>query len=140
MGISRDVPLFRLAETYLLRAEAYGRKGNYNAPIADINAVRARAAYKTGEKRAEVIAILQPEYEKLSQTEQQWPYEVAVDMTSAMLIDESYWDGVSDHSKAEMYPKTATSTEDRFANFILNELARELNQEIIYYENLHHSG
>ena len=61
MGISRDVPLFRLAETYLLRAEAYGRKGNYNAAIADINAVRARAAYKTGEKRAEVIAILQPE-------------------------------------------------------------------------------
>lgn len=32
----RDVPLFRLAETYLLRAEAYGRKGNYNAAIDDI--------------------------------------------------------------------------------------------------------
>lgn len=46
----RDVPLFRLAETYLLRAEAYGRKGNYSAAIADINKVRARAAYKSGEK------------------------------------------------------------------------------------------
>ena len=25
-------------------------------------------------------------------------------------------------------------------NFILNELSRELNLEMIYYENLHHSG
>lgn len=136
----RDVPLFRLAETYLLRAEAYGRKGNYSAAIADINKVRARAAYKSGEKRAEVIALIQPGHEKLSQTEQQWPYEVAIDMTASMLVDESYWDGASVHSNAEMYPETATSTEDRFVNFILNELARELNQEMVYYENLHHSG
>ena len=60
----RDVPLFRLAETYLLRAEAYGRKGNYNAAIDDINKVRARAAFKAGETRAEVLARLQPGYEK----------------------------------------------------------------------------
>lgn len=136
----RDVPLFRLAETYLLRAEAYGRKGNYNAAIDDINKVRARAAFKAGETRAEVLARLQPGYEKLTQAEQQWPYEVEKDMTSTMLVDESYWDGGSANSKAEMYPETATTTEDRFVNFILNELARELNQEMVYYENLHHSG
>ena len=47
-------------------------------------------------------------------------------MTASMLVDESYWDGASVHSNAEMYPETATSTEDRFVNFILNELAREL--------------
>ena len=116
-----------------------GRKGNYSAAIADINKVRARAAYKSGEKRAEVIALIQPGHEKLSQTEQQWPYEVAIDMTASMLVDESYWDGASVHSNAEMYPETATSTEDRFVNFILNELARELNQEMVYYEHLHHS-
>ena len=43
-------------------------------------------------------------------------------MTSTMLVDESYWDGGSANSKAEMYPETATTTEDRFVNFILNEL------------------
>ena len=33
----------RLAETYLLRAEAYWRAGNTNAAAADINVVRQRA-------------------------------------------------------------------------------------------------
>lgn len=46
----------------------------------------------------------------------------------------------NEQKTSEMYPETATSTEDRFVNFILNELARELNQEMVYYENLHHSG
>ena len=43
--------LFRLAETFLIRAEAYGRKGNFSAAVLDINKVRARAAFKAGETR-----------------------------------------------------------------------------------------
>jgi len=39
----RDLYLFRLAETYLLRAEAYIDKGNNTAAAADINVVRARS-------------------------------------------------------------------------------------------------
>lgn len=137
---SRDIPLFRLAETYLMRAEANGRKGNYTAAIADINKVRERAAFKAGETRAEVLARLYPGHENLTQTEKEWPYTVATDMTAAMRIDESYWDGNSTNSKAEAYPATATSAEDRFTNFILNEIAREANTEFIYYEWAHHSG
>lgn len=38
-----DVYVFRLAETYLLRAEAYFWKGDYAMAAADINAVRNRA-------------------------------------------------------------------------------------------------
>ncbi len=41
-------------------------------------------------------------------------------MTSAMRIDESYWDGGSKYSLAEQYPPTAVSVDDRFVNFILN--------------------
>ncbi|MDR3269831.1 MAG: RagB/SusD family nutrient uptake outer membrane protein [Tannerella sp.] len=39
----RDVYVFRLSETYLLRAEAYLGKNNQSAAAADINVVRTRA-------------------------------------------------------------------------------------------------
>jgi hypothetical protein len=39
----RDYYLFRLADTYLLRAEAYLGKNDKNAAAANINTVRARA-------------------------------------------------------------------------------------------------
>ncbi|MEI6137903.1 MAG: RagB/SusD family nutrient uptake outer membrane protein [Mariniphaga sp.] len=42
-GGSYDWYVFRLAETYLLRAEAYWWKGNQAAAMADINKVRTRA-------------------------------------------------------------------------------------------------
>jgi len=40
---SKDFSRMRVAETYLLRAEAYFRKGNLDAAALDINVVRARA-------------------------------------------------------------------------------------------------
>lgn len=42
----RDMYMFRLAETYLLRAEAYIGKNEKDAAVADINKVRARANAK----------------------------------------------------------------------------------------------
>ncbi len=42
-GTYTDQYMFRLAETYLLRAEAYVYKGNTTAAAADINVVRERA-------------------------------------------------------------------------------------------------
>ena len=46
---SRDWKLFRLAETYLIAAEAYGRKGDFDNAVKRLNVVRERAAYKEGE-------------------------------------------------------------------------------------------
>ena len=43
MGGNGDWYIFRLAETYLLRAEAYYWKGDYSSAASDINVVRARA-------------------------------------------------------------------------------------------------
>jgi hypothetical protein len=42
-GTNTDWYVFRLAETYLLRAEAYYWKGNLPLAMADLNAVKARA-------------------------------------------------------------------------------------------------
>ena len=50
----------RLAETYLIRAEAYGRKGQYAQAVDDINVLRQRAAYKAGESRPNVLVEWEP--------------------------------------------------------------------------------
>lgn len=141
----RDVPIFRIAETYLIRANAYGLKGQYSNAIADINKVRERAAYRPGEKRAEVIARLYPGSENLESSERHYPYTVTQDYSSKMMIDATSWDGSSQASVREMYPGQsilggALSETDRFQNFILNEVAREFNMEMIYYDWLHHSA
>ena len=48
----RDVTMARLAETYLLRAECYIRLNQYGNAMSDINVVRARAQWKSGENRS----------------------------------------------------------------------------------------
>lgn len=141
----RDVPIFRIAETYLIRANAYGLKGDYTRAIQDINKVRERAAYRPGENRAEVIARLYPGSENLEPSEHQYPYSVTQDNSSKMDINASSWDGSSEASVREMYPGQSIlggtlSEADRFQNFILNEIAREFNMEMIYYDWLHHSA
>lgn len=137
---TRDVPVFRLAETYLLRAEAYGRKGDYSSAIADINQLRYRAAFKAGETRNEVLARLYPGHELLNADEQVYPYTVSNDAYAQIKVDASYWDGTSAKSLQENYPPTADTDAKRFIEFIYNEYAREFNEEEIYYEGLHHSG
>lgn len=48
---SRNWVKMRFSETYLMLAEAYGRKGDFAKAAEYINTVRARAAYKEGEYR-----------------------------------------------------------------------------------------
>lgn len=137
---TRDVAIFRLAETYLLRAEAYGRKGDFGSAISDINKVRQRAAYKSGESRAEVIARLYPGHETLTPNEQTYPYYVENDKTPDMTIDATYWNGSSAASDAENYPEEATTDLKRFIHFIYNEYSREFNSELVLYPGIHHAG
>jgi hypothetical protein len=48
---SRNFHRMRLAETYLIAAEAYGRKGDFTNALKYINVVRKRAAYADGETK-----------------------------------------------------------------------------------------
>ena len=136
----RDVPLMRSAEMYLVRAEAYGRKGQYDKAIQDINVLRKRAAFKKGESRDDVIARLYPGHESLSAEEQVYPYTVAEDTYDKIKVDASYWDGTSENSKKENYQPQATTDEARFIEFICNEYAREFMFEMVYYGEVHHAG
>jgi starch-binding outer membrane protein, SusD/RagB family len=52
---NRDGILARVAETYLIKAEALIRQENYPEAINVINVVRARAEFKSGEDRARYI-------------------------------------------------------------------------------------
>ena len=136
----RDVPLMRSAEMYLVRAEAYGRKGDYTSALKDINVLRKRASFKPGESRDDVIARLYPGHESLSATEQLYPYTVESDTYEKIKVDASYWDGVSEKSKLENYHPQATTDAARFIEFICNEYAREFMFEMVYYAEVHHAG
>lgn len=138
---TRDIPVFRFSEAFLVRAEAYGRKGDFASAVADINKVRERAAFKVGDTRTEVLARLYPGHENLSSVERQYPYTVTENTFDKIKVDESYWDGSSEKSKLEDYPAAAKTTLQRFVNFIGNEYAREFCEEVgPYYEYVHHAG
>jgi starch-binding outer membrane protein, SusD/RagB family len=139
-----DVPLIRLAETYLIRAEAYGREGNYPAAIADLNVLRARAAYHVNENRSEILVKYEPGVLSgslnIPSGEKTSPYKVSADTYSKIAIDGTEWQGGTPKSVKENYPVEATSDAQRFIHFIYNERARELIFEETTVEDLHNAG
>lgn len=139
-----DIPLIRLAETYLIRAEALGRKGNYAGAIEDMNMLRKRAAYHSGETRSDVLVTLEPAVitEELSipASEKLAPYTVTTDSYEKIKIDGTEWQAGSERNKLENIPPTATSDLDMFIHFVYNERARELIFELVNTEDLHNAG
>lgn len=120
----RDGVYARLAETYLIAAEAYGRLGNYVKATEYINELRKRAAYKDGEpKPTHFWKTEGGAYGDLSSTE------------GALLLpaDGSYWDAAP---AIEQYPPSAGGKESRFIHFILNERTRELLGEFHRWTDL----
>lgn len=141
---SFDTPIFRLAETYLIRAEAYGRKGMYAQAIDDLNVLRKRAAYHPNEKRDPILVTAEASVlagtDVIPAAEKAYPYTVITDSYDAIKIDGTEWDGVSEKSKKENFPAEATTTLDRFIHFIYNERGRELIFELTTTEDLHNAG
>ncbi|AKD05390.1 RagB/SusD family nutrient uptake outer membrane protein [Pontibacter korlensis] len=117
---SRDGVYARLGETYLIAAEAYGRMGNLAKAFELVNVLRQRAAYKAGEQKpAQYWQV-----EGGAKGDQSSTYE-AIMVTDDVLSD-----------PGELYPPTASSTEQRFIHFMLNERARELSGEFHRWEDL----
>ncbi|MEI6948365.1 RagB/SusD family nutrient uptake outer membrane protein [Paraflavisolibacter sp. H34] len=117
----RNGTLARLAETYLMLAEAYGRKGDYTNALTYVNMLRTRAAYKAGEARSPQIWKYLGGPNNLDNT------EVANQATAALFTT---------GAASELYPASASTTESRFIHFILNERTRELCGELYRWEDL----
>lgn len=143
----RDGILARLAETYLIAAEAYGRKGNYDQAVTYINMVRDRAAYKAGEDRAAytdggVAYKTNPvTTSNASYSDRNTYYESNNDMavTTASTLSSMHLNSSADifNSTGDFYDKLgAGSNGDKFIAFILNERSRELMGELMRWEDL----
>lgn len=144
----RDGILARLAETYLIAAEAYGRLQQYDQALNYINKIRDRAAYKAGEDRAfHVDGGVSYKNNTAANTAQFVSYSdkntyyesnnVPVTVTSS--LDKMHLNSVTDiyNATTEFYSKVgATSNESKFVNFILNERSRELMGELMRWEDL----
>ncbi len=104
---SRDWVLYRYAETLLILAEAYGRKGEFSTAANYINMVRERAAYKEGEMK----------------TIQYWTFEGGsyADRTKSTIAD------------MRIQPSDISNN---FVDFMLDERGRELLGELNRWEDL----
>lgn len=124
---TRDGILARLAETYLIAAEAYGRQDNYPKALEYINALRTRAAYKGGEAR-------NPVYYRAEQVD----YGQTPSTSAAMQATEDAFTAGTPEAVKELYPAAvaAASKEELFIHFILNERARELLGEFHRWADL----
>ncbi|RZM21609.1 MAG: RagB/SusD family nutrient uptake outer membrane protein [Pedobacter sp.] len=117
----RNGTFVRLAETYLMIAEAHGRKGDYATALTYVNVLRTRAAYKASEARSPQIWLYMGGPSTLAST-------TATNQATATLF--------TTNAASELYPPTVTSTEARFIHFILNERTRELCGEFYRWEDL----
>ncbi|HEY9340805.1 MAG TPA: RagB/SusD family nutrient uptake outer membrane protein [Hanamia sp.] len=136
---TRDAILMRLAETYLIRAEAYGRKGMYGLAVNDINVLRQRAAYKSGESRPNVLVQWEPKASTLTDPEKIAPYP-AINSYSKITVTENVFTPGTPEEIAEGYIPTVSTKENMFIHFIYNEKAREFLSEGIGWEDLHNAG
>ena len=103
----RDWVMYRYAETMLILAEAYGRKGDFTKAATYINMIRTRAAYKLGEMK----------------TVQYWTFEGG-----------SYDDRTK--STIPEMQISAANISNRFVDFMLEERGRELLGELNRWEDL----
>lgn len=151
---SRDGVLARVAETYLLKAEALVRQNKYQDAINVVNILRARAAYRAGEDRT-VHTDGNQAFETNIQYEQYQDKYKAFSKVNTYVLST----GVSDFSNATNLQITSytqlpaedelilsklngtkgyscTGDYERMLNFIMNERTRELDGEWVRWEDL----
>ncbi|RXG12861.1 putative outer membrane starch-binding protein [Leeuwenhoekiella aestuarii] len=152
----RDVTMARLAETYLVRAECYARLQQYGNAMNDINTVRARAAWKSGENRSYYVdGSVAFENNSLNTGSAAQNYinsnlnintyylsnpDIDVTTEASDLSLTSFPDNLPDEDEAVLNALGVSGTYDRALHFILNERTRELLGEWQRWETLSRTG
>nr|WP_294924650.1 RagB/SusD family nutrient uptake outer membrane protein [uncultured Flavobacterium sp.] len=153
---NRDGIMARLAETYLVRAECYVRQGDYGNAMKDINTVRERAQWKSGENRSY--------YSDGSQAFKANPLNtgsLATNFINANLDMNTYYlsnptvpvTTAASNLRLITFPANlpaedeeiltkveAGSDYERALHFVLNEYSRELLGEFLRWETLSRTG
>jgi hypothetical protein len=147
----RDVIMARLGETYLVRAECYARLGQYAEAKADIDVIRARAQWKSGENRSYYV-----DGSKAFEGNQLNTGTAATNYINANLWMNTYylsnpnqpvttdaskltdwtWDQLPAEDEAILAKLGISGQKERAINFILNERTRELIGEWQRWETL----
>ena len=120
-GVKNGI-LARLAETYLIAAEAYGRKGNYSKALEYVNKVRQRAAWHGGEARNPHTWMF--DGGAVNDQSDTYPNMIATEALFETSVP------------SENYPPGVGTKADRFVHFMLNERTRELCGEMYRWEDL----
>lgn len=115
----RNFVRMRLAETYLIAAEAYGRKGDWDNSVKYINTVRKRAAFAQGETKPPQVYQIYGEPNNTNATINNML------VTPSDIVKPAYSSGVGF---------------DPFVDWMLDEKGRELFGELNRWEELARTG
>jgi hypothetical protein len=164
---TRDVIMARTGETYLVKAEAQVRLGNYQDAIETVNVLRARAQWKEGEDRAfytdgteafvnnstgsaTLGKCKDADGNKLTNLEayqasfiQKSSYYLSTGIdstTAASDLQISSYKQLPDEDEAVLTTLGCTTDYDRMLNFIMNERTRENLGEWNRWEELSRTG
>lgn len=117
---SRNFHRARLAETYLIAAEAYGRKGDMVNAAKFVNVVRQRAGYADNETKPREVSRYDGGANNTVST------KTDMIVTPAMMVTPKFPSGVSDVTP--------------FVDWMLEERGRELYGELNRWEDLVRTG
>lgn len=144
---NRDGILARLADTYLTAAEICIRQNNYAGALTFINAVRDRAAYKSGEDRAAYTDGGAAFQAATSTTANSFykgnSYYESNDIpatTAATSLTITSFSNLPAEDEAIIKKLGYTGEYDRALCFLLNERSRELMGEFYRWEDLSRTG